>query len=240
MGLDGVELILKIEDRFQITLEDDAIGRVSTMSQLHALVLSKVDHSLPMSCATSRAFYSLRVVLMSSLGLERKAIRPETRLDEIFDSIPRQRRQQWAQFQGAARLKIPDLERSWHWSLLASTVGAGLSLLIATRLGSGWTTALVTTIVGMVVGGSVLASTPLGVRHFPFSSKTVGDLTRTLLGRNVTALQAPSKRWTDDDVWLALKQIVVEQTGVPEAQVVRAARIVEDLGIDQLEICYRR
>jgi hypothetical protein len=57
MGLDGVELILAVEDAFQIHISDEEAGNVSTVGDLHDLVVSKLQGQDSKRCLTSAAFY---------------------------------------------------------------------------------------------------------------------------------------------------------------------------------------
>lgn len=45
MGLDVVELILAVEDAFQIQIADEEAGSVSTIGDLHNLVVSKTTRA---------------------------------------------------------------------------------------------------------------------------------------------------------------------------------------------------
>ncbi|MCW5965614.1 MAG: hypothetical protein KIT83_16370 [Bryobacterales bacterium] len=232
MGLDGVELVLAIEDKFQIFLEDDEISGVSTMGQLQALVLTKLGQTTPQACATSRAFYAVRSGLMQGLGVARNDVRPATALDSLFTSTPRLRRIQWARVQRATAHRVPHLERTALWAYGSLAIGAVMGPLVAYWLGAPWLIVGLSVIPGIVVGLGALSAVPCGARNFPHNSVTVGDLARVVLGGNVADFRHVSSRWTDQDVWHALKMIVVEQTGLSPEKVQPDALIVDDLGIE--------
>jgi len=63
VGLDSVELVMRTEDEFCITLTDDEAGSVRTVDDLYRLVLSKLD--LTPSCLSSKAFYRTRQALVA-------------------------------------------------------------------------------------------------------------------------------------------------------------------------------
>lgn len=57
MGLDGVEIVMKVEDAFGIGIADSEAEKIVTPAQLIALVLSKVDRTPQPACLTQRAFH---------------------------------------------------------------------------------------------------------------------------------------------------------------------------------------
>lgn len=60
MSSDGVELILAVEDAFEIHISDEEAGNVSTIGDLHGLVISKLQGRDSHRCLTSAAFYRTR------------------------------------------------------------------------------------------------------------------------------------------------------------------------------------
>jgi hypothetical protein len=89
MGLDGVEIVVKVENTFGISIEDGEAAKVTTPGQLIDLVLSKVGRSSDSACLTQRAFHRLRQSLMKHLGLARSQVRPDTSLADIFPRTSR-------------------------------------------------------------------------------------------------------------------------------------------------------
>jgi len=66
VGLDAVELVMRTEDEFSITLTDDEAGTVRTVDDLYQLVISKLD--VTPSCLSSKAFYRTRQALGAFLA----------------------------------------------------------------------------------------------------------------------------------------------------------------------------
>ena len=60
MGLDIVELILAVEDAFQIHIADEEANAASTVGDLYNLVVAKVQGQDSKRCLTSAAFYRTR------------------------------------------------------------------------------------------------------------------------------------------------------------------------------------
>jgi hypothetical protein len=71
MGLDGVELLLAVEDAFQIHIEDHEAGGVYTVGDLYNLVVTKLQGQDSKRCLTSAAFYRTRRGIMDTLGVDR-------------------------------------------------------------------------------------------------------------------------------------------------------------------------
>jgi len=108
MGLDAVELILAVEDAFQIHIADDESGNVLTVGDLHNLVVSKLQGQESKRCLTSAAFYGTRRGIVDTLRIDRREVRPATPLEVI---LPRNsRREKWGSIQTAMKLKLPDLQ----------------------------------------------------------------------------------------------------------------------------------
>lgn len=112
MGLDSVELVLRIEEEFSIELPDGEIMDTRTVGDLYRVVLSKLE-TTP-SCLSSKAFYRVRTALVECLGLPRRSIRPSTPLDSL---IPRTSLiKEWQKIADHSGLALPPLKRRKRWS----------------------------------------------------------------------------------------------------------------------------
>ena len=58
MGLDGVELIMAVEEKFGISISDEEAQRVLTVGDMKRLVRAKLDITDSASCLTQRHFMS--------------------------------------------------------------------------------------------------------------------------------------------------------------------------------------
>jgi hypothetical protein len=66
MGLDGVEIVMSVDDSFAIELENSEAGKIVTPGQLIDLVMSKVALATSASCLTQRSFHSVRRFLIGT------------------------------------------------------------------------------------------------------------------------------------------------------------------------------
>ena len=111
MGLDTVELVMRIEEEFSIELPDAELESVRTVDDLYKLILRRLD-TQP-SCLSSKAFYHVRRSLVECLNLPRRAIRPSTPLDSL---LPRTSLvQHWQEIADHSGLILPPLKRRRRW-----------------------------------------------------------------------------------------------------------------------------
>ena len=93
MGLDIVELVMAIEEEFQIAISDADVNQCDTVGNVVDLVYSRVRKDADETCPSQHGFYVVRKKLMGILGVPRSQIRPDTRLDELIQE--RKRRFYW-------------------------------------------------------------------------------------------------------------------------------------------------
>ncbi len=113
MGLDGVELILAIEEYFGISITDPEAEQIRTPRDLIAVVARKVQISNEKTCATQKAFHDLRRVLRSDFKVPRRLITPDLPLEKVFPES-RERASNWARLQEGTSVG------SWRWPRLRS------------------------------------------------------------------------------------------------------------------------
>lgn len=110
MGLDGVELVMALEESFGVELKDDEVINTVTPRMVGDLIFSKLAVADEKTCQTQRAFYVLRRGVMKLLGLRRAQVTPGTRLRDIFPR--REERILWPKLGVAvAARNWPTLER---------------------------------------------------------------------------------------------------------------------------------
>src|SRR5688572_12249624 len=129
MGLDSIELVIEVEDRFKVKLPDAECERIRTVADLAALVIARLPKS-NVVCPTARGFFEFRRLLTTHAATERSAVYPQIRLDSLF---PPERRNLWKQLCRVDR-RLPDLVASDRQDRILSLITALLffSWLIAT------------------------------------------------------------------------------------------------------------
>jgi hypothetical protein len=118
MGLDGVELIMIIEEKFGTEITDAEASNILTPRELTNLVLTKVPTTSQSACFSQKVFHLLRRVAVGEFGASRRTFLPDTPLENV---VPREdRRSNWRLFADRVRAtKWPTLGRpTWIVSSL--------------------------------------------------------------------------------------------------------------------------
>jgi hypothetical protein len=220
MGLGFVEIVMAVEDTFQVHFGDNEFGNVLTVGDLYNLLLTKLPCGAPSGqCVTSVAFYRLRRGLVEHFGASRKEVKPSTPMAAM---VPRRnRRRRWKALSVALGLKLPRLEMP-GW--LCQTVLV-LALAGALVVGGRSPYTLLYWILFFALGAAL--SLPI---HIQFSAPTAGDLARQVASTNYAKLVG--NHMNKAEVWQILRQVFVAQAGVNIEDVTPEVEIVHGLGID--------
>jgi acyl carrier protein len=205
MGMDSVELIMRVEEDFEIEILDNEAELISTPGALCAIIerkLGVLDAEKRSGCPTSRAFYQVRRELVE-LGTERQNIRPSSEFDSL---LPRaHRRAMWNALSERLPVELPALQRSPHW------MGAALLPLVCLPL---------------VWWLGFQATKPRAV-FAPPNNRTVADLSR----RVAFTFPVVSGELPTRDVWPQLQLIIADELSIAPEKVTRDADLVRDLGL---------
>ena len=236
MGLDAVEIMMAVEDAFDIRLRDEDMVKVRTPRDLVEVVMRTVAPADSSACLTQRAFNLLRQALLRHLPLKRRAIAPSVRLAEI---VPKPNRAALLE-NLASELKtepLPDLVRpQWLVNLLiAQSLAAGLAVgLVSPRLLAN-PTGTVCFWVGAFIAVLVLVcgwiATARSCVEFPPGTTTVGDLSRWILAHKSDLANRTPGRWTREQVAARVREIVIEHLGCGN-RYREDALFIEDLGVN--------
>jgi acyl carrier protein len=238
MGLDAVELVMEVEEAFDLSISDDAACDLVTVGQLYDYVIAHRFANSHQACLTSVTFHRLRHALMAIRGLKRSEVRPSL---DLATAIPRNRRVVWSQLQEALDLRLPALVRP-RWVV---TMESTLTLLLfavsfAYLTGSIGMVGAFCAASGVLVLAAVIlyhSTKPLAVA-LSRDAATAGSLARCIMRKNYGTIfdqyklanpNAPQSNATE--VWNSLRDIIVAQLGVRPEEVTREANFVRDLGM---------
>lgn len=227
MGLEGLELIMELEERFDIELPERDLEGTYTVADLYRLVVSKLEHKEAWPCLTTILFLRMRKALMQLEGVERQRITPDT---DTADLLPLQhRRATWNALGTALDLKLPALERPlWmHRALLVSTP-APIVLGILAIFVKAFVVGAALLVGGIACGVIASKATKRFAVHLPAGCETLGGLVKAILARNYGKLAAEAKRSNRDEVWEIVWTTVVEELMVP-ADRVQPSTLLADL-----------
>jgi acyl carrier protein len=250
MGLDGVEIILRVEDTFQIAVGDSEASEVSTVGDLCDLVLRHLGEEASVlengvltkgqkrrktqgndACLTSRAFYVVRRELTQILGIKRSDLRPSTKIEHLLPW--NKRRAVWRTMQEDTKLKFPALGHPrWIHLLFLSNAILACFLpfergLISTRL----VAIIWTPILTIILYGMLLKLTPQLQISLPTKRRTVGDLARDVLALNFAKFDGSSTA-SPREVVETIRRIIADQMQIDLDEIKPESHFTKDLGID--------
>ncbi|MGA2544862.1 MAG: hypothetical protein ABSG78_25205 [Verrucomicrobiota bacterium] len=242
MGLDGVEIVMAVEEAFDITLLDKETEKVRTPGDLIELVMAKVGRSDVAVCLTQRAFHRWRRAFLSELSLRRSDFRLDVTTEKLLP-LPTRKTVLARIAHQAGVAKPPDLERP-GWlinSLLASSVAAAIAVSIALSHSPATKTVGLNLIrefnwvIGVVAGFCVLRIGFLVTKQmattFPPRLRTVEGLTRWLVANNPKLVEGPPGQWSREQVAEKVREIVIDQFGLKIENYREEARFIEDFGM---------
>jgi acyl carrier protein len=242
MGLDGVEIVMKVEETFDIVIENSEAETTVTPGQLIELILSKVGRTSHAACLTQRAFYRLRAALVGRLGFARDQLKPDTSLAHVFPRMARKERvreilatvglQKQIEFVRPARV----IHSIW-WSMLCGGIAVTLffawhpivSTSLATNLAFG--SAVISGALFLATYGWLAFFVTRRTRiEFRPSMKTLGHLSRWIVANGPQLVDAPPGEWSREQVSENVRQIVIDSLGC-EKEYREDAHFVKDLGM---------
>lgn len=89
MGLDLVELAIRFEDTFGITIPDRVAEELTTPRKVTDYIFSQVNTVNQSPCLSQQSFYYLRKKFVTLLGISRREFRPEVQLETLIPLGPR-------------------------------------------------------------------------------------------------------------------------------------------------------
>lgn len=93
MGMEGVELVLRLEEEFGITLNLEDLPELETVGDLYALVEGRIAARETHRCQALKVFRELRAETRQILGDPQRKLRPR---DQVVEVVPWwQRRELW-------------------------------------------------------------------------------------------------------------------------------------------------
>jgi acyl carrier protein len=240
MGLDSVELVMRTEDEFSITISDDEAAAAITVGDLYKAVLAKLD--VTPGCLTSKAFYKTRRALVDTLEIPRRSIRPSTRLSPL---LPQEtRREKWELIRHSIGLSVPGLrihgdlkQHIYKRTFFFGSLLAILVCIVCLSLGwRGWIAFPLACVLWIALG---ILSMPVVERRSraklstELPTDTAGELAQIVLSLNRDQFEPAltTGELTNEDVWRRLVDIICDQLQVARDEVVPNARFVDDLGV---------
>ena len=106
MGLDSVELVMSIENKFGIQIEDSEAEKIYTVQDLADIVFNRIIINPTDKCLIQIVFYRIREAIRI-LTSSKKEIRPDMKISELFTLS--ELKEKWSQLKTEVGLELPDL-----------------------------------------------------------------------------------------------------------------------------------
>jgi hypothetical protein len=218
MGLEGIELMMALEEGFGVTIADEEAGMCVSPAEVIELIFGKLRASDERTCVSQRAFYLLRRGLTRTLGVSRRKV--VLTADIRSFTADRSEREIWHDLKTSVQARSwPSLARPlWLvaslW-LLSITTFCALISLVHWALAAAWT--------GLIAFFAAQITRPLRSRIPARYSQL-----RKLVAFAVTSEEIA---WTRDQVASLVKKLVIEKLGLREEQYREDADFVKDFGM---------
>jgi acyl carrier protein len=220
MGLDIVELLLNVEETFDLHIPNEDAQRLDTPRKLIDYLEARLLPQESGPCLSQRAFYRLRRGIEQVQNIPARSVTPSTTLESLFP-VP-ERRQAWKALQEKLELPLPKLHRSTKvvvegWVL---AIAAGVLVYFLAERWAFWAFAATLS----------LYLTATEEQKVYFEMKTLGQLAQRLVARSSRELLESSERWSRSQIRAVVVSLVKETTGVKDLDL--DDHFVRDLGMD--------
>ena len=84
MGLDMIELVLSVEEEFDIYISDDTWVELQTPQDVADYINDEYLQNRTLGCPSQVGFYRVRKLLMEEFDIEREKITPTAKLQDLF------------------------------------------------------------------------------------------------------------------------------------------------------------
>ena len=213
MGLETVDLVIRFEEAFGITISGDVAKGMTTPRAVTDYIMTQVATSERSACLSQQAFHFLRRSLSNRLHLPRTAVRPEVHLQTLTPKATR--RNIWGQLQTGMGLHVlPDLARP-QWLLYILFVGT-LSLAVFVSYATPGLSFQVRLVIGLAL--LVAVRIALSVLTRPFKTEfrrrfqTVAGLVDYLLLHAPYTFKREPRVWTRAQIAETGPAIIVDIT----------------------------
>jgi acyl carrier protein len=230
MGLETVELVIRFEEAFGITISDEVATSMTTPRAVTDYIVTQVATTDRSACLSQQAFYFLRRGFSNQLHLSRRALHPDVSLQTL---IPKETRKTvWHQLQTEMGPNVlPHLVRpSWLFYLLfVGTVFLSVFVSYVTPLPFQ---------IRIFLALAMLAATgiTLSLVTRPFKTefrrrfRTVAALVDYLLLHSPHSFKRQERVWTRAQIAETVRAIIVDVTG--KTNFTEDSHFINDMRLD--------
>jgi acyl carrier protein len=232
MGLDIVEMVMNVEERFGVTIPDAEAEHMLTVGDLYQFLLQRRGAVLAGVCLSSAIFYRARRALCHLFAWQRQDVCLESSLEDLLPEGDRRRH--WQHLRDALHpFAVPELQKPlWLQAALGTGMIVSLLCSLTACVLQPPTVPTAPLLAGLLlaVGLARVLTRPLAV-CLPRRCQTMRGLVLCMGGDRDQAFN-DLRRLDDQEVWEQLCQIIGEHLGVDPARLKPETSFVYDLGAD--------
>ena len=213
MGLDLVELVLVVEEEFDIIISDGTLENMRTPQDYADYIYDEYQKIDAGRCSSQVGFYKIRKLFIDEFNCKREELKPDTKLEDIFtDNI----REEWRHLNELLdnRLKWYPLKLKAKYHLIA--------FFIALIIGFISQCSIIFLVVWIILG--------LVFRKYMASIAPMDKLSSLIRFTNES--NARTKYKTKDEILDKVIEISIEELGLSPSEISASSRYIEDLGVD--------
>lgn len=232
MGLDSVDILIRVENAFGIALSDQEAAKVQTVGDLYNIIWTNIRSRSKIRCNSQYIFYKFRRVLAEVLKPPPGELKLEASPNRI---IPEEnRRKIYRILEYALELKLPDLVLSKSGRLLllffgiSAVFGALLTSVILIYYFDKSKSIMILPILGILL--TFIMSWALNNKRTVIKEETLRAFIERILALNMQQLSEYGSV-SRSEMEIIVNQIIYEITGVPIREITADKMIVRDLGI---------
>jgi hypothetical protein len=236
MGLDIVEMVMELEERFGVEITDEQLQQLRTVGELHALIRSQLAEKPSGSgaCFNLLAFCRLRGFLAAEGRYTPGITKIDTPLEQLFP-LP-VRCHDWRRLRATTGLTPPPLVarhpgRHGLWVTSAAVITYAITVALFWKQGSQSILVLALPIAAAMVA-AILAHVWLARRFDIFAPDlyTFRDLVRALSTQNVGRLAQAGASVSEAESWSITAEIVTRWAGrIPDGGIRPEHALLDDL-----------
>ena len=233
MGMDSIEILMKVEDTFGIKIPDREAEQILTVGDFHDAVWRHLSDKYSERCKSQSLFYKLRKSVAETFSFSPQQFLLDSIPNDVF---PRQnRRQAYYAFARSTNLELPDLVLTRPWQTLLLTIalitilgGLAASIILINFFDcSKW--ALLIPVLGIAF--TILLSNLFEPKRTVIEAPTIRAFTEQMLALNYTTLLT-EQGTNRQEMEMVINHIISDMAGIDLEEVTPEKKIADDLGID--------
>lgn len=233
MGLDGIELIIEVENTFGIEIKDKEAETIATVGDFYEVVWNKIKDKESNKCASALIFYRFRKLIVDNCKISKADFLLDKNLNDL---IPENgRKETWKDLQSKFEFKLPNLKLP---SFLQLVLAILVFLLIFCSLIFSIFAVTIFNFSGQifllpVIGIAIMLIIDIVFKPFKtrISKHTIRDFIEEVLTINYKEIQLKfgSNRTEMEKV---MNNLICDKLGVKIEELNPKAHFVNDLGLD--------